>query len=76
MENGEYKVSLDTLFRILTVFGMEIGDFFREQAPVAGPSDSEHEMLRLMNRLDDATRAEILDYVRYKSTRRTETWKK
>ena len=30
MENGEYKVSLDTLFKILGVFGIDIGEFFRE----------------------------------------------
>jgi transcriptional regulator with XRE-family HTH domain len=32
MEKGEYRVSLDTLFRILAEFKMSIGDFF-EAAP-------------------------------------------
>ena len=76
MEKGEYKVSLDTLFRILAVFGMEIGDFFRDELPAAGPTDHEQEILRLVHRLDDATRAEILDFVRYKAARRAETWKR
>jgi transcriptional regulator with XRE-family HTH domain len=76
MENGEYKVSLDTLFRILAVFGMEIGDFFREEAPAPGPSESEQEILRLVQRLDEPARADILDYVRFKTARRVETWKR
>ena len=30
MEQGEYRVSLDTLFRILAEFEMTIGEFFEE----------------------------------------------
>lgn len=75
MENGEYKVSLDTLFKILAVFGMEIGDFFREALPATGPLESEQEILRLVQRLDDAARAEVLDFIRYKAARRAESWK-
>src|SRR5262245_27978459 len=32
MEKGEYRVSLDTLFRILDEFKMSIGEFFEEVA--------------------------------------------
>lgn len=32
MEKGEYRVSLDTLFRILATFGVSIGDFFENLA--------------------------------------------
>lgn len=32
MEQGEYRVSLDTLFRILAEFEMSIGEFFEEVA--------------------------------------------
>src|SRR5260370_7230201 len=31
MENGEYKVSLETLFKILSIFEMNIADFFHEE---------------------------------------------
>jgi transcriptional regulator with XRE-family HTH domain len=31
MENGEYKVGLDTLFRILQVFELSMSNFFEEQ---------------------------------------------
>lgn len=75
MENGEYKVSLDTLFRILAVFRMDIGDFFREEIAASGPVDGEQELLRLFHRLDEAARADVLDFVRYKNSRRVEAWK-
>ena len=32
MEKGEYRVSLDTLFRILAEFKMSIGEFFEDAA--------------------------------------------
>src|SRR6185369_4811372 len=32
MEQGEYRVSLDTLFRILAEFKMSMGEFFEEIA--------------------------------------------
>lgn len=73
MENGEYKVALDTLFRILAVFGMEIGDFFREETAAAGASTSaEMEFIRLFRTMDEGTRREVLDFVRYKAARRAE----
>ena len=53
MENGEYKVSLDTLFKILGVFDMEIGEFFRDENKPLGPGERGREVLRLFRRLDD-----------------------
>jgi transcriptional regulator with XRE-family HTH domain len=41
MENGEYKVGLDTLFRILQVFELSMSNFFEEPSPEAGPSDAQ-----------------------------------
>jgi len=75
MENGEYKVGLDTLFRILAVFGLDIGDFFREAPSAAGEADAEQDLLRLFRRLDDPGRAEVMDFLRYKSSRRVDSWK-
>ena len=37
MEQGEYRFSLDTLFRILAEFKMSIGEFFEDVASVAVP---------------------------------------
>jgi transcriptional regulator with XRE-family HTH domain len=76
MENGEYKVSLDTLFKILAVFGMEIGDFFRDEAAATGATDGEQEVLRLFQRLDEPARIEVVEYLRFKAARRVETWKR
>ena len=70
MENGEYKVSLETLFKILTVFGMDIGEFFREEFPPPTPTNQDRELLRLFHRLDDRAMSEVLDFVRYKALRR------
>lgn len=73
MENGEYKVALDTLFRILAVFGMEIGDFFRQDAVAAAASEGvEIELVRLFRGMDDGAKSEVLDFVRYKAARRVE----
>jgi hypothetical protein len=73
MENGEYKVSLETLFKVLAVFGLEIGDFFREQTAPLTPNDMERELLRLWQLLDEHGRKEMLDYLRYKAQRWSET---
>jgi transcriptional regulator with XRE-family HTH domain len=73
MENGEYKVALDTLVRILAVFGVEIGDFFREPGETASPATSaELEVVRLFRLMDETSRIEVLDFVRYKAARRVE----
>ena len=64
METGEYKVSLDTLFRILSIFGMNIGEFFHEALQAA--EGSEEEVLQLWRRLDERGREEVLDFLRFK----------
>ncbi len=74
MENGEYKVSLETLFKILGVFGMDIGEFFRDEFPPPSPSDQDRELLRLFHRLDDTSKSELLDFVRFKALHRPARW--
>jgi len=73
MENGEYKVSLETLFKILSVFGMDIGEFFREEFALADSADRDQELLHRFRRLNPQTQEEVLDFIRYKGFRRTET---
>ena len=36
MEQGEYKVGLDTLFKILQVFDLKMGEFFGETEQAGG----------------------------------------
>ena len=67
MEKGEYKVSLEVLFRILQVFGMSVGEFFDEPAEALTPSASENELLQGFRALSAPARAEVLDYLRFKA---------
>ena len=67
MEKGEYKVSLEVLFRILQVFGMSVAEFFDEPAETATPTASENELLQGFRSLSISSRAEVLDYVRFKA---------
>jgi transcriptional regulator with XRE-family HTH domain len=66
METGEYKVSLDTLFKILSIFGMNIGEFFHEETPTSLSSE-EQEIIGLVRQMDAATRLEFLDFLRFKA---------
>lgn len=66
MEKGEYKVGLDSLFKILEVFGMNIGEFFDERGATAGPALEEAELVDRFRALSDEARVEVLDYVRFK----------
>lgn len=69
MENGEYKVSLDTLFKILGVFGMEIGEFFRDETAPLTPDAREAQVIALFKRLSEEDQEEVLEYVRFKAKR-------
>src|SRR5213593_4090929 len=64
METGEYKVSLDTLFRVLGIFGMNISEFFQDAS--AASDSTEEEVLGLFRRLDPRGRDEALDFLRFK----------
>lgn len=66
MEKGEYKVGLETLFRILEVFGMHIGEFFDEHAASTSPAARESELLDRFRRLSEVGQEEALDYLRFK----------
>jgi len=65
MENSEYKVSLETLFKILSIFQLNIAEFFHEEAP---PSISEKDVdfLREFQKLDPDSQREVWDFMRFK----------
>jgi transcriptional regulator with XRE-family HTH domain len=65
MENGEYKVSLETLFRILSVFEMNVAEFFHEDAAGA-IKDRDAEILRQFHRLGPRSQEEVLDFMLFK----------
>ncbi len=75
MENGEYKVGLDTLFRILQVFELSMSHFFEEPATDAGdveevaPPDAATETQMLVadfEELDESSRNEVRDFIAFK----------
>jgi putative transcriptional regulator len=65
MENGEYKVSLETLFKILSIFEMNIADFFNEEAPGA-TRDRDYEFVRQYQRLSPRAQDEVQDFIQFK----------
>lgn len=72
MEKGEYRVSLDTLFRILAEFNVGMGEFFEEMAQESlTPRD-----VRFLNdfrQLDDDGQREVQDFVAWKRTQHGQT---
>ena len=64
METGEYRVSIDVLFRILLQFKMSVADFFQEENHPVHPEL--REMLNQLESLTPASRAEIREFLRFK----------
>jgi len=65
MEQGEYKVGLDTLFKILQVFDLKMGEFFGETVEPAG--EETRELVSHFHDLSEEGRREVRDFVRFKS---------
>lgn len=65
MEKGEYRVSLDNLFKILTEFGLSIGEFFDEIA-AESVSPRDLQLLRDFKELDEESRKEVEDFIAFK----------
>ena len=65
MEKGEYRVSLDTLFRILAEFRMGVGEFFDElHRESSSPRDLQ--AMQDLGALDDRARREVEDFITFK----------
>ena len=65
MENGEYKVSLETLFKILSIFEMNIADFFNEDA-ASVTRDREYEFVRQYQKLSARAQDEVQNFIQFK----------
>lgn len=67
METGEYRVALDTLFRILGVFDMNVGEFFLEEpgSPAEQVSRGEQELLQAYRNLTPAGRDEVKHFIKF-----------
>jgi transcriptional regulator with XRE-family HTH domain len=77
MENGEYKVGLDTLFKILQVFELSMSRFFQDptaeadadvslkEAPAPAAS-AEQQLLADWTELTDDARSEVWEFIAFK----------
>lgn len=65
MEKGEYRISLDILFKILEVFQMSMVEFFEEIAPKEN-NELQNEFLKEFSSLSKEEQEEILDFIRFK----------
>ena len=71
MEQGEYRVSLDNLFKILAVFDLDLAEFFgdaeqksrRQSQPL---SRQDMKVLHLLRELSPAGRAEVQEFLEFK----------
>jgi transcriptional regulator with XRE-family HTH domain len=64
MEQGEYKVGLDTLFKILQVFDLKMGEFFGESD---SPAEKEaRDLAGEIKNLSEQSRQEVREFVRFK----------
>lgn len=65
MEKGEYRVSLDILFKILAVFNVSISDFFDDVAKESmTPRDVQ--VMRDLKRLQGSARREVEEFIAFK----------
>ena len=65
MEQGEYRVSLDTLFRILAEFKVGIGEFFEDVARESITPRDVH-LVQKFNTLPQDAQREVEDFIAFK----------
>jgi transcriptional regulator with XRE-family HTH domain len=68
MEKGEYRVSLDVLFRILQAFELSLGEFFGDLAQ-HNLSSRESLLLESFRGLSRQGQQEVLDFVEFKRSK-------
>ena len=71
MEKGEYRVSLDNLFKILGVFDLDLADFFADGEKAAAQhhqplSRQDMKTLHLLRELSPEGRAEVQEVLEFK----------
>jgi hypothetical protein len=59
MEQGEYKVGLDTLLKVLQTFNITIGEFFEEGA-------RDHGVIDKFRRLSPSAQKEVESFIEFK----------
>jgi transcriptional regulator with XRE-family HTH domain len=70
MEKGEYRVSLDNLFKILGVFDLDLADFFKDRKTASGIgqplSRDDMNILHLLRELSPEGRSEVQEFLEFK----------
>lgn len=61
MEQGEYRVGLDTLLKVLKTFSMGIGEFFEESAV-----EQNSTVIEKFHSLSPTARAEVESFIEFK----------
>jgi transcriptional regulator with XRE-family HTH domain len=74
MEKGEYRVSLDNLFKILSVFDLRISEFFADHLERSQParqplSQRDMQILHMLRELGPDSRQEIEEFIEFKVRR-------
>lgn len=67
MEQGEYRVSLDTLFRILAEFKMSMGEFF-EDVTQESITPRDVQLVQQFNTLPLDAQREVEDFIAFKQS--------
>ena len=67
MEQGEYKVGLDTLLKILQTFDLSMGDFFEE-------NESGTDILQSYKTLSATAQREVEDFIEFKRLQEQAAW--
>jgi len=67
MEQGEYKVGLDTLLKILQTFDLSIGDFFDE-------NDRSESVYQKFKTLSASAQKEVESFIEFKRRQEVESW--
>jgi transcriptional regulator with XRE-family HTH domain len=74
MEKGEYRVSLDNLFKILAIFDVAINDFFEDRPSDTGETNrplsrEDMQTLQLLRQLSEEGRREVMEFLEFKVRR-------
>lgn len=67
MEKGEYRVSLDTLFKILAEFNVSISEFFDDVAK-ENMTPRDVRLVRDLKKLEPEARREVEAFINFKKT--------
>ncbi len=70
MEKGEYRVSLDTLFKILAVFDVSISEFF-DDVNKESLTPRDVQVMRDLKRLPGSARREVEEFIAFKRSHGT-----